>query len=139
MSKRLYRSKKNRLLAGVCGGLGHYLSVDPVIIRLGFALILILKLWLGLVAYVLAAMLIPERGSDDALEAEIIDHPHTEAASNFQGKLAVVFIVGGAGWLLYRFIPRTPQMLGYFKIIRDSFWPLALIALGLWLIFRAKK
>jgi hypothetical protein len=115
------------------------MSVDPVIIRLGFTFILIFKLWLGLVAYMLAAMLIPERSSDDALEAEIVDHPHTEEASNSQGKLAVVFIVGGAGWLLYRFTPRTPQMLGYFKILRDSFWPLALIAVGLWLIFRSKK
>lgn len=139
MNRRLFRSEKNRLLAGVCAGLGQYLSVDPVVIRLAFALVIISKFWLGLVAYVLAAMLIPERGSDDSLEAEIVNHPYTEEAPNLQGKLAVVLIFGGIGLLLYRFIPRTPLMLGYFKILKESFWPLALIVLGLWLIFRSKK
>ncbi|NQU04787.1 MAG: PspC domain-containing protein [Calditrichaeota bacterium] len=32
--KRLYRSEEDRLLAGICGGLGEYFSIDPVIIRL---------------------------------------------------------------------------------------------------------
>ncbi len=32
--KRLYRSKDNRVLCGVCGGIGDYLNVDPTIIRL---------------------------------------------------------------------------------------------------------
>lgn len=137
MSRRLYRSQKNRLLAGVCGGLGEYLSVDPVVIRLAFAMFLIFRLWLGLIAYGLAAMLIPARG--DSLEAEVVDHPHREEAPGFQGKLAIVLILAGIGLLLYRFIPRTPLLLGYIRIFKEAFWPLALIVLGLWLIFRSKN
>ncbi|HPZ23201.1 MAG: PspC domain-containing protein [Bacillota bacterium] len=139
MSKRLYRSQKNRLLSGVCGGLGEYLSIDPVVIRLAFAMFLIFRLWLGLIAYGLAALLIPMRGSTDFLEAEVVDHPHRDGAPGFQGKLAIVLILAGIGLLLYRFIPRTPLLLGYIRIFKEAFWPLALIVLGLWLIFRSKN
>jgi phage shock protein C len=37
MEKRLYRSESNRMLAGVCGGLGDYFKIDPTIVRLLFA------------------------------------------------------------------------------------------------------
>jgi phage shock protein C len=37
MEKRLYRSESNRMLGGVCGGLGEYFSIDPTIVRLLFA------------------------------------------------------------------------------------------------------
>lgn len=141
MNKRLYRSQKNRLIAGVCGGLGQYLGIDPVIIRLAFALLMIYKFWLGLSAYVLAALLIPERGSnpDDAIEAEVVDHPYSEEASGSQYKLAVALICVGGGWLLYRFFPRIPALSGYTHILKLAFWPFALIVLGIWLLARHDK
>ncbi len=37
-SRRLYRSRTNRMVAGVCGGLGNYFNVDPTIVRLLFVL-----------------------------------------------------------------------------------------------------
>ncbi len=53
-SKRLYRSIDNRLLAGVCSGLGEYFEIDPVIIRIiwiiliigGYGILLYLLFWL---------------------------------------------------------------------------------------------
>ena len=36
--KRLYRSRENRVLCGVCGGIAEYFNVDPVLIRLGMVL-----------------------------------------------------------------------------------------------------
>ena len=36
--KRLYRSKNDRMLCGVCGGIGEYLDIDPTLIRLVWAL-----------------------------------------------------------------------------------------------------
>ncbi|MDD2282478.1 MAG: PspC domain-containing protein [Eubacteriales bacterium] len=138
MNKRLYRSEKNRLVAGVCGGLGQYFAVDPVLIRLAFALLMVFKFWLGLIAYILAAILIPEKGSnpDDAIEPEVVDHPYSEEDSGSQRKLAVALICVGGGLLLFRFFPRIPALSGYVNILKVSFWPLALIALGIWLIFR---
>lgn len=57
--KRLYRSRKNRILAGVCGGLGEYFGIDPVIVRLAWVLF-ILMYGSGLLAYLIAWLIIPE-------------------------------------------------------------------------------
>ncbi|AKJ40177.1 MULTISPECIES: PspC domain-containing protein [Methanosarcina] len=57
---RLYRSKKNRIIAGVCGGLGEYFKVDPTLIRLLWLLISIVGTGSGLVAYIIAWIIIPE-------------------------------------------------------------------------------
>lgn len=59
MSKRLYRSQSNRKIAGVCGGIGEYLNLDPTIIRLIWVL-LVLCAGTGLLAYLIAALIIPE-------------------------------------------------------------------------------
>ena len=59
MDKQLRRSKNNRLIAGVCGGLGDYLGIDPVIVRLLWALS-IFGFGTGLLLYILAWILIPE-------------------------------------------------------------------------------
>ncbi len=34
--KKLYRSRSNRMLGGICGGIGEYLGIDPTLIRVGF-------------------------------------------------------------------------------------------------------
>ena len=57
-TKKLYRSKKDRVFAGVCGGIGEYLGVDPTVIRL-LAVILGFT-GSGVLAYIVAAIFIPE-------------------------------------------------------------------------------
>ncbi|MBW2988468.1 PspC domain-containing protein [Candidatus Woesearchaeota archaeon] len=59
-SKRLLRSKKNRMIAGVCGGIGEYLGADPTIIRLLWAFFSMLSLGTGVLAYAIAWVIIPE-------------------------------------------------------------------------------
>ena len=59
MKKRLYKIEEGKKLCGVCGGIGEYLNIDPTIIRL---------LWIlfcfcggaGIIAYIIAAIIIPE-------------------------------------------------------------------------------
>ena len=58
-TKRLFRSRKDRILGGVCGGLGNYLNVDPVLVRVVWA-ILFFAAGAGLLAYILAWIIIPE-------------------------------------------------------------------------------
>ena len=53
--KRLYRSRSNRILAGVCGGIGEYFGIDPVIIRI----LAIVIPGFGWVAYLICALIIP--------------------------------------------------------------------------------
>ncbi len=57
--KRLYRSRTDRVLAGVCGGIGNYLGVDPVVVRLLWA-ISALFMGTGILAYIVAWIVIPE-------------------------------------------------------------------------------
>lgn len=56
--RRLYRSGTNKILGGVCGGIGEYLNVDPVIVRLLW-LIMSFALGSGLLLYVIAWIIMP--------------------------------------------------------------------------------
>lgn len=56
--KRLYRSRTNRKLGGVCGGLGAYFNMDPTLFRIIF-LILFLGVGQGLVLYIIMWLLVP--------------------------------------------------------------------------------
>ena len=59
--KKLYRSRENRMVFGVLGGLGEYFDVDPTIMRLGFLLVLIITAIVpGILLYIVAAIMIPE-------------------------------------------------------------------------------
>jgi phage shock protein C len=58
--KRLYRSKKERMLGGVCAGLGEHLDIDPTVIRLIWAVVTVLSFGTGIIVYILAWILIPE-------------------------------------------------------------------------------
>ena len=58
--KRLYRSRKDRMICGVCGGLAEYFNIDATLIRLGVALVGCGSCGAALVAYFVAAVIIPE-------------------------------------------------------------------------------
>lgn len=57
--KRLYKSRENRVICGVCGGIGEYFNIDPTIIRL--ILVLLACTTTGIIAYIVAAIIMPER------------------------------------------------------------------------------
>jgi phage shock protein C len=63
MQRRLYRSQKNRILMGVCGGLGAYFNIDPVIVRVIAVLLLIPGVIPAVIAYFVLALVIPLEGS----------------------------------------------------------------------------
>ncbi len=58
--KKLYKSYDNKVLEGVCGGIGEYFDTDPVLIRLAWVLFSLLG-GSGLLAYIIAAIIIPRR------------------------------------------------------------------------------
>ena len=57
--KRLYRSRENRMICGVCGGIADYFNVDPTLSRLG--LVLLACTGSGILAYFIAAIIIPDQ------------------------------------------------------------------------------
>ena len=59
MNKRIYRSRTDRVIAGVCGGLGAYINVDATIVRIIAVLLGLWSLGTVLLVYLLLALLIP--------------------------------------------------------------------------------
>lgn len=61
LNKRLYRSREEKMICGVCGGLGEYFNVDPTLVRIIWVVLGLFSAGTGLLAYLLAAIIIPER------------------------------------------------------------------------------
>jgi phage shock protein C len=79
--KQLYRSRDERMVAGICGGLGEYLDIDPTVIRLIFVFGTILTgsglFW----AYLVMMLVVPEEpvASEAVVEAPVVDYPAEES------------------------------------------------------------
>jgi phage shock protein C len=63
MAKKFYRSKRDRVIAGVCGGMAEYFDIDPIIVRL-IALSLVLSAGGGIIAYLIAWIAVPKEPED---------------------------------------------------------------------------
>ena len=61
MKKRLYKIEEGKKLCGVCGGIAEYFDVDPTLIRLLWV-ILVLCVGTGILAYIVAAIIMPNKG-----------------------------------------------------------------------------
>ena len=68
-SKKLYRVREGRVVAGVCAGLAAHFGIDPTLVRLGFALFTIFG-GAGILLYLCAWIVIPEEGGDGSSIAE---------------------------------------------------------------------
>jgi phage shock protein PspC (stress-responsive transcriptional regulator) len=142
---RLYRSRENRVIAGVCGGLAEYLDVDPVLVRL----IAVLLLFVGggsLIAYILGMIIIPDQSKVTAVGLESAPIPNPPSTPGMEragqtGGLIVgsVLILLGLTFLL-RKIPFFHQYYWWFWNMGWNFlWPSVLIAIGLLIILRAAR
>ena len=58
--KKLYKSNTDKKIAGVCGGIAEYFNIDATLVRLGWAVFSLLG-GSGLLAYIIAAIIMPER------------------------------------------------------------------------------
>ena len=58
--KELRKSATNKTICGVCGGIGEYFKVDPTLIRLAWVLVACGSAGIGLIAYFIAAVIIPD-------------------------------------------------------------------------------
>lgn len=63
MAKRLFRSRSERVLGGVCGGLAAYFDVDPVLVRLVWIVVSLASIGAGVIAYVIFWAVVPEEPS----------------------------------------------------------------------------
>lgn len=143
--KRLLRSRKEKLIGGVCGGLAEYFSVDPVVVRIVFLILFFLK-GIGLVSYILLWIVVPEEGRQRTHEVEVNGNPgpdqnsHQNSKSDNGSKVAgIVLIVLGVIFLLERldFLDNIFWWIG--DAISIFLFPTLIIGAGLLLIFRNRK
>lgn len=128
---RLYRSRSDRMIAGIAGGLGDYLKIDPVLVRLGIVA-LTLAGGAGILAYIIGWFIIPEEpdpgaATEAGAERPAIDRP--VASTGPRIVIGVVLIVIGAALILRWAIPTVAPL----------FWPIAVIAAGAGLLFSGAR
>jgi phage shock protein C len=58
--KRLYRSRKNKVIMGLCGGIGDYFNVDPTLVRIIFIILEFMTAGLLIVAYFIVGLIVPK-------------------------------------------------------------------------------
>jgi len=95
-TRRLYRSRSDKILCGVCGGVASYVRVDPTIVRLLWVAITVLSPPLGLILYVVACLIIPE---EPGLQQPTTSYP-PRLEKNVEEKILLVIgiimlVVGG--------------------------------------------
>lgn len=61
MEKRLYKIEEGKKLDGVCGGVAEYFNVDPTLIRLIWALVTLCTVGVGLIGYLICAIIMPRK------------------------------------------------------------------------------
>lgn len=121
----LRRSRTDRVLGGVAGGIARYFGVDPILIRLGFVLLVIAG-GSGILIYLIAWLIIPEEEEEGA-ERETAG-PAMDAATTRLVLGGALIAIGGI-LLASRFIP-------YFSRV---FWPLVFIVAGAAVIMGATR
>ncbi|MGH2362960.1 MAG: PspC domain-containing protein [bacterium] len=101
MTKRLYRSRTNRWIAGVCGGLAEYLNVDTTAVRIAFVL---LALWQGFGAllYLLVLIMVPDEPLTEMVTEPglPVPAPDEEDGPRRASTLGAVLVLGGVYLLL---------------------------------------
>lgn len=133
---RLYRSYKSKIIMGVCGGMGEYFNVDPVVFRLLFILSLLLGGW-GVLVYVLVSILVPYDPDELAARWKTEDRQHAESEDkkdNSRMIMGAFLILLG----LFTFLKTTGLMryFSFFGLTNEILIPFILVAMGILLIYR---
>ncbi|HEY8046943.1 MAG TPA: PspC domain-containing protein [Streptosporangiaceae bacterium] len=71
-NKRLIRTRKGRLVAGVCSGIGEYAGIDPTVVRLIFAVLTLVTAGVFALVYLAAWVVIPEEGESASIAENLI-------------------------------------------------------------------
>jgi phage shock protein C len=137
---RLTRSQTDRMLAGVCGGIAAYLGIDSVIVRLLFVL-LIFASGIGIPIYLILWFIMPREdhiGNPDAniLQENFEEMSHT-VSSNVNrvgrpGVIGIILILFGVYFLFDQL-----NLLGWLG--NGAFWPLVIIAFGVYMLVRRSQ
>jgi len=59
--KRLYRSDTDKMIAGVCGGIAEYFTLDPTLVRIGYIVLSVFTVFSGVLGYLILWIVVPKR------------------------------------------------------------------------------
>jgi phage shock protein PspC (stress-responsive transcriptional regulator)/uncharacterized membrane protein len=132
--RRLRRRVADRVIGGVAGGLGDYFNVDPLLLRIAFAGLMIFG-GAGLVLYVVAWLLVPAEGRDDSVVEQALGR-----IPRAWSRLAVIALVAVLVLIAIESVP----IVGYpdgtsgpgFYLDPGLFWAIVVIAVGIFLLRR---
>jgi len=135
MTKRLYRSRQQRIFAGVCGGLGEYFDVDPVFVRI-LTVILTFAHGIGLIAYLVAWIAMPKapvtaansQQSESPSDTPVEIQPQREPSVWRTYLPGLIFILLGVVFLMDHF---------FWWFHWHHVWPVLLIIAGAAMIWRS--
>ncbi len=153
-NQRLYRSTSDRMIAGVCGGLGKYFNVDPTIVRLAFLLLFFLGGG-GFLLYLILWIVVPDEQRSSATPQEVMQanaHEMAQAAKQFGQSMGqamgassgdVAQSAARSGPVLFAVILIGLGILfllqNLLRIDLGQFWPVILILIGLALLIPAMR
>ena len=128
--KSLHKVKKNSMIAGVCTGLAKYFEIEPIIVRVLFVVSIFIGGW-GIVAYLLAAMLIPSEILIEESDKEVYvnNYPKTIAGTFFVF-ISLFFIADNFGAL---------NNLFFFGVSKYFIVPLILVSSGLFILLKTNE
>lgn len=131
MTKKLYRSKKDSIIAGVCGGIAEYFQLDSTLVRL-LAILVVFLGGAGVIAYIVAWIIIPQNPEQETEPVELNDAPSEDSQVDKDSKRHIwggfVLIALGLFFLARSFFPRLMVV---------SLWPIILIGVGIFLIVQS--
>lgn len=149
--KRIYRSKEDKMIAGVCGGIAEYFEIDSVWVRLA-AILTVFMNGIGLLLYIVAWIIMPENPNQKDKPKTISERLVSESTKKFkenhknnketqkkiektvntrEGKfLGGLLIIVGSYFFIERYFP-------FLNI--GNFWPVLIILFGIFLLIRGKK
>ena len=127
MAKKIYRSKKDSIIGGVCGGIAEYFGIDPTLVRL-LAILIVFIGGAGVIAYIIAWIIIPQ--NPEEVPEQEVDYSGTESHEDRNkhvwGGLILIFL--GLFFLTRSFFP-------HFILVK--FWPIILVVVGIGLIIQS--
>jgi len=138
---RLYRSISDRMVGGVCGGLGTFLNIDPIFVRLLFVLLLFGSDF-GFILYLILWIIIPEEGKDYGFKEDSFGDRVKSMGDDIQQAVTQPHpqsgLIMGVGLIViggFLFLDRLNlDWLRWFDL--DIIWPILLIVGGVVLLFR---
>ncbi len=138
--KKFYKSRKDKMIDGVCGGLAEFLGVDGNVVRVVWLLSIFIK-GLGIIAYVLAMIIVPVNPEHKNLNGAA---KRKRNPAFFWGLflilLGFVFLWNHLDWPYHWNFPWNFRFFPFWGISWEMLWPLALIFLGVaYIIYVLRK